>query len=198
MTSVRVYIDFKSPYSYVAVRPLLELAQSEGVALEWLPFCIKLNAAETGAKPAAIYTMKKIRYLYMDVRRFAKPQGLIIKGPERLFDGRVSGIAMLCAQRHGVFEAYRDIVFERFFKRELDIDSEPAIMAVLLELGIDEGGFKSFLAGEGSRLFDEIRREAETLGVFGVPTMVYNNELFWGNDRVELLRQRLRENRQTA
>lgn len=192
---IAVYIDFKSPYSYVAVRPLIELAQSEGITIDWLPYCLKLNAAEPGAQPKAIYSMRKIRYLYMDVRRFATPQGLVIKGPERLFDGTVSSIGMLFAQKHGLFEAYRDRVFERFFKRELDIDSETAIAAVLGELGADEREFGQYLAAEGARLLEEIIRDAEALGVFGVPTMVYRTELFWGGDRIDMLRMRLRENR---
>lgn len=194
---ITAYIDFKSPYSYVAVRPLSELAQAEAATIDWLPYCIKLNAAAPGAQPQAIYPMRKIRYMYMDVRRFAAPQGLVIKGPERLFDGRVSDIGMLFAQKSGVFEAYRDRVFERFFKRELDIDSPQAIAAVLAELGLDAQEFAHYLAGDGASRLDSICREAEALGVFGVPTVIYNKELFWGGDRLDLLRQRLRENRST-
>lgn len=193
-----VYIDFKSPYSYVAVRPLIELAKAEAVALEWLPFNIKLNAADPGTQPRAIYPMRKIRYMYMDVRRYATPQGLVIKGPERIFDGALAGIGMLFAQDHGFFEAYRDRVFEKFFKRELDIDDLQALSLVIRELGGNSADFAVFVNGDGRVRHEQIQVRAEAEGVFGVPSMLLNGELFWGNDRVELLRQRLRETRSRA
>ncbi len=195
MDSVKVYIDFKSPYSYVAVRPLIEFAQSESVELDWKPFTLKLERSNAGGESRVMYSMQKIRYLYMDVRRFANPQGLTIKGPQRIFDATISSIGMLYAQRHAVFEAYRDAVFERFFKRELDLDSAEEIAAVISSVGAQAGGFAAFLQGEGRQQHAELMAEAERAGVFGVPSMVYRGELFWGADRIELLRQRAREHR---
>ncbi len=192
MESVRVYIDFKSPYSYVAVRPLIELAQAEAVSLDWRPFTLQLQRAYASADSQVIYSMRKIRYLYLDVRRFAKPQGLIIKGPERIFDGTVSSIGMLYAQQQAVFEAYRDTVFERFFKRDLNIDSADEIAAVIRSAGGDPSDFAAFLEGEGRLQHAAIQAEAEQTGVFGIPSMIFRDELFWGADRVELLRERIR------
>lgn len=195
MDSVKVYIDFKSPYSYVAVRPLIEFAQSESVELDWKPFTLQLERPNAAGESRVMYSMQKIRYLYMDVRRFGNPQGLTIKGPERIFDATISSIGMLYAQRHAVFEAYRDVVFERFFKRELNLDSAVEIAAVIASVGAQASGFAAFLDGEGRKQHAELQTEAEQAGVFGVPTMVYRGELFWGADRIELLRQRIREQR---
>ena len=200
MESVPVYIDFKSPYSYVAVKPLIELAQAEAVLLDWRPFTLQLQRAysrsDTGAnadvEAQTIYSMRKIRYLYQDVRRFAQPQGLIIRGPERIFDGTFSSIGMLYAQQQAVFDAYRDTVFERFFKRDLNIDSADEIAAVIRSAGGDSSAFAAFLEGEGRAQHATIQAEAEQAGVFGIPTMVFRDELFWGADRVELLRERIR------
>jgi 2-hydroxychromene-2-carboxylate isomerase len=193
MESVTVYIDFKSPYSYVAVKPLIELAQAEAVALDWRPFTLQLQRAYASADSQVIYSMRKIRYLYLDVRRFARSQGLIIKGPERIFDGTVSSIGMLYAQQQAVFEAYRDTVFERFFKRDLNIDSADEIAAVIQSAGGDSSAFAAFLEGEGHLQHAAIQAEAEQTGVFGIPTMVFRDELFWGADRIELLRKSIRQ-----
>lgn len=195
MDTLRIYIDFKSPYSYVAVRPLVELAQSEALALDWRPFTLNLERVAAGGEKQVTHSMRKIRYLYADVRRFAAPQGLVIKGPQRIFDGTTSSIGLLYAQDHGVFEAYRDRTFERFFKRELDIDSVEQIAAVLREAGADSTPFADFVIDEGRCRHDAIQREAEDAGVFGVPSMVFEGELFWGGDRIEQLRARVREAR---
>ena len=60
------------------------------------------------------------------------------------------------------------------------------------EVGADAGGFAAYLAGEGRWLHDQMRLETEKLGVFGVPSFVLNGEIFWGYDRMEVLRERLR------
>jgi hypothetical protein len=54
-------------------------------------------------------------------------------------------------------------------------------------------GFASFLAGEGAAEHDRLRNEAEASGGFGVPTFVFEGELFWGGDRIGLLCERLDE-----
>ena len=51
----------------------------------------------------------------------------------------------------------------------------------------------SALIGEGGMEHDRLRNEAEASGVFGVPTFVFEKELFWGGDRIGLLRERLDE-----
>jgi 2-hydroxychromene-2-carboxylate isomerase len=67
-----------------------------------------------------------------------------------------------------------------------------AVAALLAEAGAPPG-FASFLAGEGGTEHDRLRNEAEASGVFGVSTFVFEGELFWGGDRIGLLRERLDE-----
>ena len=64
--------------------------------------------------------------------------------------------------------------------------------ALLIEAGAP-AGFATFLAGPGGAEHDRLRDEAEAAGVFGVPTFVFEGELFWGGDRIGLLRERLDE-----
>jgi 2-hydroxychromene-2-carboxylate isomerase len=91
-----------------------------------------------------------------------------------------------------VFRAYNDLAFERFWRRELDPENVDAVSALLAEAGAPPG-FASFLGGEGGGEHDRLRSEAEAAGVFGVPTFVFDGELFWGGDRIGLLRERLDE-----
>ena len=128
----------------------------------------------------------------MDARRFANKQGLTLKGPKKIYFARPVNAGMLYAQRHGVFRKYNDSAFERFWKRELDAESVEAVEALLIEAGAP-AGYAAFLAGEGGVEHDRLRTEAEASGVFGVPTYAFDGELFWGGDRVGLLRERLDE-----
>jgi 2-hydroxychromene-2-carboxylate isomerase len=90
-----------------------------------------------------------------------------------------------------VFEKYNDLAFERFWKRELDIEDPAAIERLIEESGAASAAFADFLAGEGRAELNRITKEAEAAGVFGVPTFAIDGELFWGGDRIWMVREKL-------
>ena len=77
----------------------------------------------------------------------------------------------------------------------LDIEDPRAIAAELDAAGVAAAGFADFLSGEGRALHDRLRAEAEARGVFGVPAYLVDDELFWGNERLERVRERVVERR---
>ena len=93
---------------------------------------------------------------------------------------------MLYAKRQGTdaLRRYIDIAFERFWKRELDIEDPAVIASVLAEAGADTAGAGAWLAGDGPWEVARISRDAEEAGVFGVPTFVIDGELFWGSEHL--------------
>src|SRR5207244_5107041 len=97
---------------------------------------------------------------------------------------------MLYAKRRGdaVLHRYHDITFERFWKRELDIEDPEVVGAVLAEAGADTAGFPAYLGSEGRHEVEGICREAEAIGVFGVPSFVIDGELFWGREHLPDIR----------
>jgi 2-hydroxychromene-2-carboxylate isomerase len=101
---------------------------------------------------------------------------------------------MLYAQRHGdtVFHRYNDRVFERFWRRDLDIEDVAAIAAVLAEAGADAAGFAAY-ADQGRAEVAAISRDAERMGVFGVPTFVVDGEIFWGREHLPDIQAMLAE-----
>jgi 2-hydroxychromene-2-carboxylate isomerase len=116
---------------------------------------------------------------------------MTVKGPRKVYDSTPAQVGMLYAQDAGVFRAYNDAVFRRFWEHELEVDDVPEITATLAEAGADAAGFADFLTGEGRRRHDRIQAEAMEAGVFGVPMFILDGELFWGYDRIDLLRERL-------
>jgi 2-hydroxychromene-2-carboxylate isomerase len=194
---VRVYIDYKSPYAFVASAPLFALEESEGVELEWLPYTLRIPEFMGTVEERTPHFRRKARYLYMDARRFANAQGLTLKGTRRIYDAFYSSAGMLFAQAHGFFRSYHDAVFKRFWNHEIELDDLFAISAVIAEFGGSSSDFIAYVEGPARAEHDRIIDEAEALGVFGVPTMVFNGELFWGADRIPMLIERIR-NPETA
>ncbi len=189
---VRVYTDYKSPYAFVANAELFALEEKEGVELEWLPYTLRIAEFMGTVEERTPHFWRKVRYSYMDARRYANAQGLTIKGPRRIYDAFYSSAGMLFAQRHGFFRPYHETVFRRFWNHELELDMLSEIAAVIAELGGSVSAFEDYVKGGAREEHDRIVAEAEGLGVFGVPTMVFNGELFWGGDRIPLLIERIR------
>lgn len=99
---------------------------------------------------------------------------------------------MLYAKRHGALRAYHDRVFERFWKRELDIEQSAALAAVLTECRVDSSAFAAFLDGEGRRELEATMLEAEAAGVFGVPSfLLEDGDLYWGREHLPRIRELL-------
>jgi 2-hydroxychromene-2-carboxylate isomerase len=197
---IRVYSDYKSPYAYLAKEPAYDVERETGAKLAWLPYTLDIPAYLGSATLDAggnvveasrnAHQWRRVKYSYMDCRREANRRGLTIRGPRKIFDSSRANMGMLYAQRHGVFRAYHDRVFERFWKRELDIESPAALAAVLNECGADTTGFLGFLEGEGRRELERIQQEAEAAGVFGVPSYLLDDgDLYWGREHLPHIRQ---------
>lgn len=190
---VRVYTDYKSPFAYIANKRLFEIEQEFGVELEWRPYTLRIPEFMGSVEERTPHFWRKVRYSYMDARRLANAQGLTIRGPRRIYNGFHVSAGMLFAQRHGFFRPYHDTVFRKFWNHELDIDELPEISAIVAAIGGSAADFEAYVHGSARADHDRIIDEAEALGVFGVPTMVFNGELFWGTDRIDMLVQRIKD-----
>lgn len=196
---ITVYSDYKSPYAYLAKDLTYALAAECSVTLDWKPYVLDIpkylgsarvddagNVLEEDRNP---HQWRRVRYSYMDCRRQARKLGLIIRGTQKIWDSRLAAAGMLFAQRASpeTFRLFHDAVFERFWRRDLDIESVASIGGVLQEAGADASRFADW-ADAGRAEVDRIGREAEQLGVFGVPSFVLDGELFWGREHLADIR----------
>jgi 2-hydroxychromene-2-carboxylate isomerase len=197
--TVTVYSDYKSPYAYLAKDLAYELERDFRVRLDWLPYVLDipsfLGSARVDENGRVIeearnsHQWRRVRYSYMDCRRQANKRGLVIRGPQKIWDSTLAACGMLYAKRQGdiVLRRYHDITFERFWKREIDIEDPAVVGTVLREAGAETAGFPAYLA-EGRKEVERVGRAAEAQGVFGVPTFVLDGELFWGREHLSDIR----------
>jgi 2-hydroxychromene-2-carboxylate isomerase len=187
-----LWLDLRSPYSFLAMEPAYALEREFGVTFNLRPFALEIGGAVNLNDPQAVARgLRKIKYLYADARRFATPRGLTILGPKKIFDQKLAHLAWLYADKSGKGRTLVDLAYARFFKRELDYEDRGAIDALLKESGVDPAGFQAFVAGEGPGELAAHQAEAEKQGVFAVPTFVVDGELFWGQDRIDFVRAKL-------
>lgn len=191
-----VYIDLKSPYAFIAIEPTREMAASVGVDIDWRPFTLDipsyLGSARLDRKGRVASSNRTaeqwtgVRYAYRDARRYARLRGKTLRGTEKIWDSSGAGIAMLFAKRQGtdVFDRFLDDAYERFWKRELDIEDPQVLRATLERAGADVRDFPDFLGGEGRTLHDAQSMEAFDAGVFGVPSYLVGDERWFGREHL--------------
>jgi 2-hydroxychromene-2-carboxylate isomerase len=187
---IKMYTDFKSPYAFLAFDPAFELERRYQVRVRWMPFQLRIK----GKGQRSEYSEFKVRYSYMDARRWANLRGgIVLKGPLKIFDTTPALIGGLFAERHGRLVDYGRKVYARFFRREFEADQPDVVAALIAELGMPENDYREYLAGEGLRVYERAQQEAHEDRIFGVPIFVFQGEQFWGNDRIAFLERRLRD-----
>jgi len=137
--TLTVYTDYKSPYAYLAKDLVYQLESDFPVQIDWLPYVLDIPAYLGSARIDAggrvieesrnAHQWRRVRYSYMDCRRQARKRGLIVRGTQKIWDSTLAARGLLYAKRQGatVLRHYNDLVFERFWKRELDIE-DPAVI----------------------------------------------------------------------
>jgi 2-hydroxychromene-2-carboxylate isomerase len=189
LKEVKMYSDYKSPFAYLAFDPAFALQERFRVRVRWIPFQLRIK--DRGQR--SVYSDYKAKYSYLDARRWAKPRGIVIRAPQKVYDSTPALIGGLFAESKRRLIEYSRKVYELFFRRELEIDQPEAVAAVVASLGMSADEYREYLNGEGARALERAQAEAAEDHVFGVPLFLFGGEPFWGHDRLPILEQRLRE-----
>jgi 2-hydroxychromene-2-carboxylate isomerase len=189
---VDAFIDLRSPYSYLAIGPARALAERTGVTFDWWPYITDFRSAYGGdIEQRSVRDVAKLKYLYMDCRRLAQLQGLTIRATTKLWDASPGSQAMMFAKSRDRLWAFCDPLLAAFWRREFDLESAGAIEAAIVAAGLSATDWRDYQQTHAARDQREAFERAEQLGVFGAPTFIYQGELFWGGDRLDLLAARL-------
>ena len=195
-----VYIDFKSPYAYLAKDPAYSIEDELGIEIDWRPLTLDipsyLGSARLDTQGKVVENNRTpqqwggVKYAYRDARRYASLRGLTIRGTTKIWDSSLAGIGMEWAKLQGrsVLRGYIDRVYERFWKRELDIEDPNVIEGVLAEADAELNGFTAYHTGEGRANNDRIQQQIFAAGVFGVPSFIVGGELFFGREHLPQIR----------
>lgn len=186
------YFDFLSPYAYLAHCRLQEV-DLHGHPLAYHPVdlgWIKLKAGNTG--PSTREMPLKLAYARTDMQRWAMRYGVQLiplksYGSERINKGVFFAIDRKI-EAHYVGSAWRLI-----YGLGNDMDSDEMLSELAQSLEWDPREFLAFIeSNEAKARLEASNLRAHQQGVFGVPTMMYGQKMWWGNDRIELMLAHLR------
>jgi 2-hydroxychromene-2-carboxylate isomerase len=195
---VEFFFSPASRYSYLAASQMPALEAETGCRVEWRPVNGVEVRALRGRDPfagAPVSGQYDWGYRRLDAERWADHYGIPFhEPPDRGFDFRLLASAATVAKRLGRAADYGWRLCSAVYgSGEWPLD-EAVCLRIAQELGLEPASFASMLRDrETERELAEAAREAHTRGAFGVPTFFLGAEMFWGNDRIAILRDALRQ-----
>jgi 2-hydroxychromene-2-carboxylate isomerase len=179
---IEIFYTFASPYSYLIVDRMYNLEKNFDVHVEWQPLALN-------PEPQA---PERARYTARDVQRIAESLRLPLVIPPRQFDQLRPLLGALVAKEMGVLFEYNIKLFQHWWGEGLDPNEGDYFASLAEELDVLVGQFfERMNAPDVREHMQGIAQRAKRLAVFGVPTIVVEDELFWGQDRLDFVTRKL-------
>lgn len=182
------WFEFASSYSYLAVMRIEEATRTAGVPLTWRPFLLGPVFLSLGwnDSPFNIYPPKG-RYMWRDLARLCTKYGLPFRLPSHFpRNGLLAArVALLGAEEPWIGPFARAVMVANFAEDQ-DIAEPTVIRNILEKLGLPADDLLTRAVSEENKLALRHQTDRATeIGLFGAPSFVVGNEIFWGNDRME-------------
>ena len=193
--TVEFFFDFGSPTTYLAYRQLPKLAAEAGADIAWRPMLLGGVFKATGnASPASVPA--KGRWMNDDMRRWAERYGVPLRFNPHFPINTLTlmrGAAAMQLRQPDDFARYLDVVFRAMWEAPEDLGDAAVLEARLTAAGFDAAAFAAHVADPDvkARLV-ATTEEAVARGVFGAPTFFVDGTMFFGQDRLEFVREALR------
>ena len=178
-----------STYTYLSTQRLSEIERQNNVIFEWFPFSVRSRMIEMENVPfMAEKKRDKIEYMWRDVQRRANFYGFDAKVPVpyplKEFD--LANKVAILGKDQGWIKEYTVLTYKKWFLEHLEPGSEPNLSSTLREIGLDaENIIKLAQTDEIEQKYLKNTEMAKNKGIFGSPTFIVENEVFWGDDRCE-------------
>ena len=180
------YFDFISPYSFLAHKELRKIENKTGIKIRYKPILLGGLHNLHGIKAPA-FIPAKAKHMVRDCKLIAERNNVKFKF-NSYFPIKSLNLmrGVLVAEEDNIKNYYIDSIFNKIWLDGLNMNDESIFQKVLKNLSINPKTFS--LRSTSSLIKDSLRvktTEAYEKGIFGAPTFVSNNKIFWGQDRIE-------------
>lgn len=194
MTRIDYFFSVISPFTYLAGDGLEQIAARHGATISYRPFDIIKVFERTGGTPPAQRHPNRQAYRLQELARISRLNGMTINLQPAHFptNPAPSSYAIIAAQEAGGGDvgALVRAVLRACWAEEKDIASDEVVQACLQEAGFDPGLASSGLV-LGAERYHANTEEAVSRGVFGAPSYLVGDQVFWGQDRLPYLEAHL-------
>jgi 2-hydroxychromene-2-carboxylate isomerase len=194
--TLEFHLDFGSPTTYLAYTQVPRIAQETGATLVWQPMLLGGVFKATGnASPVSVPA--KGRWMNDDIARWARRWGVpFVFNPHFPINTLtlMRGACGLLMRRPGDFRRYVDAVFHAMWVAPRNLGDAGELAAVLTQAGFDAAAFTAMVSDADVKADLVARTEASVArGVFGAPTCFVGQQMFFGQDRLDFVREALDE-----
>ena len=184
--SINFYFDFVSPYSFLAHKQIEKIERSEGIKIRYRPILLGGLHNLHGIKAPA-FIPAKAKHMIRDCKLIAERNNVKFKF-NSYFPIKSLNLmrGVLVADEDGYKSYYVDSIFNSIWQDGLNMNDENIIQKILKNLNVNPKTF--LLRCSSSSIKDLLKKrtdEAFEKGIFGAPSFVSNNKIFWGQDRLE-------------
>ena len=189
MKEIDFWFSIGSTYTYLSVNRISEVSKKENIKFNWHPFSVRKIMMDMDNIPFTPPSKKiKSDYMWRDIERRAKFYGFDVKVPTpyplKEFD-LANQIAIL-GMNEGWGIEYVTTTYKRWFQLGKEPATEPNLSEILQELNLNKEDV--LIKANSSEINDQYLGNTDKAfknGVFGSPTFIYKDEVFWGDDRLE-------------
>ena len=183
--SIDFYFDFISPYAYLAHNKIKIIKKQENINFSYKPILLGGLHNLQGISPPA-FNKSKLKHMIDDCKLIAKKNNF-----DFIWNSKFP-LNSLNLMRGYLFinsnnkDLYLNKIFKAYWKHNLDITNDEILIGILKECKIDKNNFLEGIKNvQIKNELKNITQEARNKDIFGAPTFVVNNKIFWGQDRLE-------------
>ena len=189
MKKIEFWYSIGSTYTYLSTQRLGQIESQNEVKFEWMPFSVRSRMIEMENVPfMAEKKRDKIDYMWRDVQRRANFYGFDAKipAPYPLKEFDLANKVAIMGKDQGWIKEYTVLTYKKWFLEHLEPGSEPNLSSTLEEIGLNAKNIiKQAQADDIEQKYLKNTEMAKNKGIFGSPTFIVENEVFWGDDRCE-------------
>lgn len=189
--TIDYYFSLMSPWAYIGHTPFMDIARRHGTEVNYKPVFLGRVFSETGGLPLAQRHPARQRYRLVELQRWREKRGLNFNIKPKYWPFEVNladrfVIAVTVSGRDA--DPFLRRAFSALWEEERDLGN-PVVLAELAEAaGLDSSSLMDIATGSTTEAIYALNLENAVAGdVFGSPAYVLDGEVFWGQDRLELL-----------
>lgn len=182
------YFNFRSPYCYLASQTMFTAFDTEHSAIRWRP----LGGWDGRSPPERAKV--KIPLVRQDMQRLCRYYQLDFCPPPSSTEPTLAAAASLYAEQQGLLRPYVQKVMAAEWGQGRDIGQPQLISEIYQAIGLSaEEASREMQSEQNLQTLKHNQQLAQQHGVIGVPAFVINDEVFWGQDRIEFAKMHLDE-----
>ena len=186
--SFEFYFDFGSPYTFLAHKEIRKIEKENSIKIKYMPILLDVLLKSVGVKANADIPIKA-KYMIKDCKLWADKKNIVFK-----FNNYFPIVTLnlmrcvLVAEKKGFAQNFINKVFDAIWEDGLNLNDNIIVEKLLKNIGINAK--KLLMESVDNKIKDELKKrtdEAYKKGIFGSPSFIVNNKIFWGQDRLEFV-----------